>query len=188
MDRFIKFFFILIISISCSTNENMYVIETEKGDITFEVYPEKAPVTVANFIKYFKQGNFDSANFFRVVRLDNQPDDSIRIEVIQGLFVPEERTLDPIEHETTEMTGILHKDGVVSMARFGPGTASYSFFICVNDQPQLDFGGMRNPDGQGFATFGKVIDGMDVVREIQAGETDHQTLKDPVVISNFRKK
>ncbi len=165
-----------------------YVIETELGDIKFEVYPKKAPISVANFLKYVELANFDSANFHRVVRMDNQPNDKIKIEVIQGSFTGRGNSFGPIEHETTNNIGLLHKDGAVSMARGNPGTASTHFFICINDQPALDFGGMRNPDGQGFAVFGQVTEGMDIVRKIQSGETDYQTLKKVIDIRDIRKQ
>ncbi|MEQ9592145.1 MAG: peptidylprolyl isomerase, partial [Cyclobacteriaceae bacterium] len=132
--------------------------------------------------------DFEGASFYRVVRMDNQPNDSIRIEVIQGNFTASENSVGPIEHETNDKSRIKHKDGIVSMARSKPGTASVAFFICINDQPSLDYGGMRNPDGQGFAAFGKVTSGMDIVKKIQQGETDHQTLKQPVNIIRIYKK
>lgn len=163
-------------------NGNIYVIKTEVGNINFEVFPEKAPLSVANFLKYVELAKFDSANFHRVVRMDNQPNDSIRIEVIQGTFTGSSNSFGPIAHETTDKIGLLHKDGTVSMARRDPGSASTHFFICINDQPELDFGGKRNPDGQGFAAFGQVTSGMDVVRKIQSGETDYQTLKKKIKI------
>lgn len=116
--------------------------------------------------------------------MDNQPDNDVKIEVIQG-GIFDDKLIDqipPISHETTEMTGIKHKDGTLSMARYTPGTASTEFFICVGDQPELDFGGKRNPDGQGFAAFGKVVSGMDVVQKIQQGKDTTQYLIDPVEI------
>jgi len=94
-------------------------------------------------------------------------------------------TLPPIDHETTEKTGIFHKDGVISMARLQPGTASSEFFICVGDQPELDYGGKRNPDGQGFSAFGKVIAGMDVVEKIHQQPADGQTLNPRIKIHNI---
>ncbi len=165
----------------------IYVIETKMGNIKFEVYPKKAPISVANFLRYVELANFDSSNFHRVVRMNNQPNDSIRIEVIQGTFTGKGNSFGPIDHETTNNIGLLHKDGVVSMARGNPGTASTHFFICINDQPELDFGGKRNPDGQGFAAFGQVIEGMDVVRKIQSGATDRQTLKQKIQINQIKK-
>jgi peptidyl-prolyl cis-trans isomerase A (cyclophilin A) len=113
------------------------------------------------------------------VTLDNQPGSEVKIEVIQGgLFEDDHpQALPPIAHETTQQTGILHKDGVISMARYGPGTATGEFFICIGDQPKLDYGGIRNSDGQGFAAFGKVINGMDVVSKIQQSPEVEQYLK-----------
>ena len=116
--------------------------------------------------------------------MDNQSQSKVKIEVIQGGLFEDEllETIPPIIHETTELTGILHTDGVISMARMGPGTASTEFFICIGDQPSLDYAGDRNPDGQGFATFGKVIKGMEVVRTIQALPDDGQYLVEKVSI------
>jgi len=168
--------------------KNIHVIETELGNITVELYPEKAPVTVKNFEAYEAQSDFSEASFYRVVRMDNQSNDSIRIEVIQGDFTGVENKMPAIAHETTDISRLKHENGTISMARSEPGTASSSFFICINDQPQLDFGGMRNPDGQGFAAFGKVIAGMDVVKKIQQGKTELQTLVSPIKILRIYRK
>ena len=153
-------------------------MKTELGDIILEIDTINAPVTAKNFLKYVDDKIFNSAFFYRVVRMDNQPNNKIKIEVIQGGLGFDESplSLPPVEHETTDKTGILHKDGVISMARMEPGTASSEIFICIGNQPELDFGGKRNPDGQGFAAFGKVIKGMDVVREIQSKPDEEQML------------
>jgi peptidyl-prolyl cis-trans isomerase A (cyclophilin A) len=159
--------------------ENPHVlIKTELGDITIEIYEKDAPITAANFLKYVDEGLYKDGCFYRVVTMDNQPNNDIKIEVIQGGLSAETRgnMLSPIEHETTDNTGILHKNGVISMARSKPGTASSEFFICVGDQPELDFGGKRNPDGQGFSAFGRVVDGMDVVKKIHQQPTEEQML------------
>jgi peptidyl-prolyl cis-trans isomerase A (cyclophilin A) len=160
------------------------LIQTEMGDITVEVYIKKAPVTAKNFMAYVDSSLFDGTTFYRVVKMSNQPDNNIKIEVIQGGLDADEakKRLPPIPHETTEKTGVLHKDGVISMGRWEPGTASSEFFICVGDQPELDFGGQRNPDGQGFSAFGKVIMGMDVVRKIHAQPTLGQILEPKIRI------
>jgi len=169
----------IILLWSCGKKNPEVVIQTELGDIALELYPEKAPITVANFLKYIKENRFKGATFYRVVTLDNQPGSELKIEVIQGgLFEDDHpQALPPIAHETTQQTGILHKDGVISMARYGPGTATGEFFICIGDQPTLDYGGIRNSDGQGFAAFGKVISGMDVVPKIQQSPEADQYLK-----------
>ncbi len=165
------------------------LIETDLGNIRIQIFAEKAPVTAANFLRYVDAGLYKRTSFYRVVRLDNQPNNTIKIEVIQGGigFSDENRPFPSIEHETTAKTGIFHKDGVISMARSEPGTATSEFFICVGDQPELDFGGKRNPDGQGFAAFGRVIEGMDVVRKIQQQPDESQMLKRPVVIQNIER-
>ena len=159
-------------------------ITTPAGEIRLRVYPDQAPVTAANFLRYVEAGLYNGSTFFRVVTADNQPDDKVRIEVVQGGDVPEDKCFPPIAHETTKVTGLRHRDGTVSMARAEPGTATSSFFICIGRQRELDFGGRRNPDGQGFAAFGRVVKGMDVVRRIQAMEQEKQLLKKPVPITS----
>jgi len=188
------FFFTFILSLylvlGCSEKQQpesslpQVKIKTELGDIIIEIDTINAPVTASNFLKYVDDKIFNSAFFYRVVRMDNQPNNEIKIEVIQGGLGFDESplSLSPIEHETTDKTGILHKDGVISMARIEPGTASSEIFICVGDQPELDFGGKRNPDGQGFAAFGKVMKGMEVVRKIQSKPNKEQMLVTPVNI------
>ena len=118
------------------------------------------------------------------MRLGNQPDNDVLIEVIQGGTDPERAAEDfpPIPLERTSRTGLSHTDGAVSMARDGPDSATSDFFICIGDQPELDFGGRRNLDGQGFAAFGRVIRGMDVVRAIQGAAAAGQSLTPPVII------
>lgn len=153
-------------------------METSLGSIVVELYPDKAPLSAGNFLQLVDDSIYRDAVFYRVVRMDNQPNSQVKIQVIQGGLFHEESmdSLDPIAHESTRITGILHRDGVISMARLDPGSASSEFFICVGDQPSLDFGGKRNPDGQGFAAFGRVIEGMEVVRAIQALPDEGQYL------------
>lgn len=146
------------------------VMETALGLIVIELYPEKAPVTVANFLRYVDAGRFAGASFYRVVRPDNDNNPAV-ITVIQGgLNLPDDAPspFPSIAHETTAVTGLKHTDGVISMARGAPGTASSEVFICIGDNPALDHGGARNADGQGFAAFGRVVSGMEVVRAINA--------------------
>jgi len=164
-------------------------IQTELGDIAVELDTERAPITAENFLRYVDDKRYDGATFYRVVRMDNQPDNDVKIEVIQGGLGMDDhpKKLPPIKQETTQMTGILHKDGVISMARLAPDSAHSEFFICINDQPELDFGGKRNPDGQGFAAFGRVTRGMDLVRKIQQLPTDKQALIKPLVIQSIKR-
>lgn len=170
---------------SCSqAGQEKVLIRTSLGDIEVEVYSGLAPVTASNFLSQVDAGTYTNSIFYRVVRMDNQAQNKVKIEVIQGGLFEDEliNKYTPIVHETTELTGIKHTDGVISMARMEPGTASTEIFICIGDQPSLDAGGDRNPDGAGFAAFGKVIRGMDVVRAIQALPDDGQYLVDPVSI------
>ncbi len=182
-----RFFFVLLFFISVTdllAQKNIScLIKTELGNITIELYPEKAPITVANFLKYVDAHLYDSSSFFRSVTLNNQPNNNIKIEVIQGGNVDSIKDFAPIPLETTSQTGLLHLNGIISMARSEPASATSSFFICINNQPSLDFGGLRNPDGQGFAAFGKVIEGMNVVKKIQQlYPTQGQYFKPPVYI------
>lgn len=148
-------------------------ITTDAGVIQVDVYQDKAPITAANFLRYVAEKRYDGGAFYRAVTMRNQPSNPIRIEVIQGgLDTDSLKRLPAIPHETNDKTGIKHRDGTISMARSAPGTASSEFFISINDQPELDFGGKRNPDGQGFAAFGRVVSGMDVVRRIQQAPSD----------------
>jgi peptidyl-prolyl cis-trans isomerase A (cyclophilin A) len=170
-------------------------MSTGQGDIEIDLYLDKAPITAGNFLKLVENGDLDGGSFYRVVTYDNDRG-SPKIEVIQGGLGDASEGFDAIEHETTEQTGILHTDGVISMARGGVGTASTEFFICIGDQPGLDHGQPRNADGQGFAAFGKVVSGMAVVRKIQGlaadgpTESDYtkgQILTEPVSILNVSK-
>ena len=163
---------------SCAANHPRIIIKTTLGEIRAELYPDKAPLTVKNFLQYVDSGKYDGAEFYRVVRPDNQPHNKVKIEVIQGglQFVRNIDSLPCIPHETTAVTGLHHIDGTLSMARDKPGSASTEFFICIGNQPELDFGGKRNPDGQGFAAFGRVTDGMEVVRRIQQLPADSDQL------------
>jgi peptidyl-prolyl cis-trans isomerase A (cyclophilin A) len=169
---------------------------TSEGDIDIELYLDKAPLTTGNFLRLVDGGHLDGGSFYRVVTYEND-NGNPKIEVIQGGLGGERGSpFDPIAHETTEQTGILHKDGVISMARGDVGTASSEFFICIGDQPGLDHGDIRNPDKQGFAAFGKVVNGMDVVRRINqlpadapsdSDYTKGQILRNPVDIISVRR-
>jgi peptidyl-prolyl cis-trans isomerase A (cyclophilin A) len=160
------------------------VIETQLGTIDAELDSAAAPVTVTNFLRYIDGKLFDGGSFFRTVTLANQPNDSVKIEVIQGGIAREKRGegFPPIPLERTSVTRLHHGDGILSMARSGPDTGTNQFFITIGEQPALDFAGHRNPDGQGFAAFGRVTRGMDVVRQIQSQAANGQTLISPVAI------
>jgi peptidyl-prolyl cis-trans isomerase A (cyclophilin A) len=166
------------------------LIETEQGTIEVELDAARAPKTVANFLKYVDGKFYHGGRFHRTVTPDNQPDNKVKIEVIQAGTNPGKAKdeFPAIKLERTKDTNLSHKDGVISMARDGPDSATSDFFICIGDQPELDFGGKRNPDGQGFAAFGRVVKGMDVVKKIQKAPADGQTLKPPVKIERITRK
>ncbi|MEN8116846.1 MAG: peptidylprolyl isomerase [Bacteroidota bacterium] len=162
-------------------------METSFGEIIIEIDTVNAPITSINFLNHVEKGNFMEAIFYRVVRMDNQPGNDIKIEVIQGGLFDDKKIekIETIRHETTKETGLKHLNGTISMARMDPGTASTEFFICVGEQPDLDYGGNRNSDEQGFAAFGQVVKGMDVVRKIQKAEDNNQYLTEPVSIQTI---
>jgi peptidyl-prolyl cis-trans isomerase A (cyclophilin A) len=166
------------------------LIQTDKGDIEVALDAGRAPITVANFLRYVDGKLYDGGRFHRTVKPDNQPDNTVKIEVVQAGVDPEraKQEFPPIPLERTRDTRLSHRDGTISMARDGPDTATGDFFICAGDQPELDFGGKRNPDGQGFAAFGKVVKGMDVVKKIQSASAEEQSLQPPVRIIKVTRK
>lgn len=201
MLRKISVVIILLFMTACSEAETVKVkLETTMGDIHIDLYADKAPITVENFLKYIDGGLMKSGAFYRVVHMQNQVQNDIKIEVIQGGISGNSdiASFDPIPLERTNVTGLKHLDGTISMARGGPDTAGSEFFICINDQPSLDFGDMRNPDGQSFAAFGMVTKGMDVVRAIQGvqtktpeGELEYtsgQSVLEPVKFKSFTRE
>jgi peptidyl-prolyl cis-trans isomerase A (cyclophilin A) len=162
------------------------ILDTEFGRITVEVDVGRAPVTAGNFLKYVDGGFYDGGRFHRAVRPATERRTDVPIQVIQAGINPERRAaaFPAIPLERTRATGLTHVDGAISMARNGPDSARSDFFLCIGDQPELDFAGRRNADGQGFAAFGRVVDGMDVVKRIQA-ETVRpgtETLDPPITI------
>jgi peptidyl-prolyl cis-trans isomerase A (cyclophilin A) len=174
----------------------MVIFETELGAITIQVDAAHAPISAANFLKYVDGKFYDGGVINRSVRPDNTVRHDVEIQVIQFQSNParNRELFSAIPLERTNVTGLHHTDGVLSMARSGPDTATSSFSIMIGDQPSLDFGGARNADGQGFAAFGKVVAGMDVVKKIQASHTGEtgayrtETLDPPIkIVRAYRK-
>lgn len=164
---------------------------TSAGEIDIAVDPVRAPITTANFLKYVHRHAYVGASFFRTVTThpDNQPGKpaAVKIDVIQAGNAPGFKADPPIAFEPTSVTGIKHLDGAVSMARDDArATATTDFFICIGAQPSLDDGGRRSRDHRGFAAFGHVTRGMDVVRAIHASHSVGQALKPPVKITAVR--
>jgi peptidyl-prolyl cis-trans isomerase A (cyclophilin A) len=164
------------------------LLETPLGEIEISVDAAHAPVTARNFLRYVADGHYDGGRFHRTVTPENQPDRRVKIDVIQAGVAParEKDDLPPIPLERTRDTGLSHVDGAVSMARDTPDSATSDFFVCVGDQPSLDFGGARNPDGQGFAAFGRVVRGMEIVRKVWRSPAKGQALEPPVPILRAR--
>ena len=172
------------------------IFETELGAITMEIDVVHAPITGANFLKYVDGKFYDGGVVNRAVRPDNTTRHDVEIQVIQFQIDPARRReqFPPIPMERTSVTGLKHVSGALSMARSGPDSATASFSIPIGDQPEMDFGGKRNADGQGFAVFGRVVAGMDIVKKIQASPTGQrgaygtETLDPPIkVLRAYRK-
>jgi peptidyl-prolyl cis-trans isomerase A (cyclophilin A) len=163
------------------------LIATTMGNIVAEVDTAHAPITGGNFLRYVDGRFFDGGSFGRTVTAENQPNDSVRIAVVQASIARarSQEQFPPIVLERTKDTGLRHVDGALSMGRNDPNTARSSFFICVGEQPALDFGGHRNVDGQGFGAFGRVVSGMEVVRRINAAPADGQSLVPPIRIDSI---
>src|SRR4051812_2282054 len=185
---------IAVLLIACSSPKYKYphvIIETGFGDIEAEIYTDKAPKTANAFLRYVDSGLYDRSNFYRVLTVDNQPSNAAKAKLIQGGIWKTNPSralaMQGIPHETTQQTGIRHTNGILSMARLAPGTATTEFFICVGNQPGFDYGGENNPDGQGYAAFGKVVKGMDVVRKIYDQPENDQAFTPPVAIISIKK-
>ena len=158
-------------------------LRTELGDVVVEVDLARAPVSGRNFLRYVDAGRYRGGAFHRTVTTspDNQPSSRVKIDVVQAGPAPG-ADFPAIALERTRDTGLLHADGAISMARDGPDTATSDFFVCVGPQPELDHGGKRNPEGQGFAVFGRVVSGMEVVRRIHQAPAKGQSLQPPIRI------
>lgn len=167
------------------------VIETQYGDIEAELYPDKAPYSVAAFLRFVDSGFYQRSSFYRILSEDNQPMGSAPAELIQGGLWGtgnKREYLQGIPHENTQQTGLRHINGAISLARQDTGTANTEFFICIGDQPGFDFGGDNNSDGQGYAVFGQVTKGMDVVQKIYRRPEENQYFTPQVDIITVRRK
>lgn len=185
---------ILIVTLSCGSPQNKnphVVIETKFGEIEVELYPGQAPKSVAAFLANVDNGVYENSKFYRVLSRDNQSSDADKINLIQGGIwnLQKKKTVKrpSIPHETTEQTKIRHTDGTILFARLAAGTATTEFFICIGDQPSLDFGSNSTSDKQGYAAFGKVIKGMQIVRRIQNQREYEQHFDPPIDIYTIKR-
>lgn len=170
-----KLTFVFIFSLLFSCTHPHYknphvVITTRLGDIEVELFPGKAPKTVAAFLSYVDKDFYKNSSFYRVLKSEEQPT-NFNTGIIQGgIYQTNDKSIGNVKsivHESTLITGLSHTDGVISFASLGAGTATTEFFICIGDQSPLDAGRSGTTDGQGFAAFGKVFKGMNTVRKIQ---------------------
>ena len=156
-----------------------------------ELDATRAPATVANFLKYVDAGFYNGGSFHRTVRPAIRPDEKLPDPGGPGRHqsgAAAQIDSRPIALERTKDTGVWHVEGAISMARTGPDTAQSDFFICLEDLPSLDYGGLRNPDGEGFAAFGRVVRGLDVARKIQVAPADAQRLTPSIRIIKIARK
>ena len=188
---------LIILSISFASchhvqPENPHIIiKTKYGEIEAELYAKQAPKSVSAFISYIDSGYYTNSSFYRVLNDDNQPSNAPKAELIQGGIWRTNKkmakTLRYIPHEGTNITGVHHEDGTLSLAREEPGTATTEFFICLGDQPGFDYGGENNPDGKGYAAFGKVRKGMDVIKKIYNAPEYNTSFDPPIMIYSVKK-
>ncbi len=146
-------------------------IETPRGVIVVELEDRKAPITAANFLRYVDAKKFDGGTIYRASRTPGVKGAG----TIQGGISPKARKFRPIAHESTRTTGLKHRAGTISMGRNEPGSAQCDFFICASPQPYLDAKPGQAGDNQGYAAFGRVVEGMPVVKRILAMRTDGKT-------------
>jgi peptidyl-prolyl cis-trans isomerase A (cyclophilin A) len=183
--------FIFLLLLGCGEKKSQYpgiVISTTLGDIEAELYPDKAPKTVAAFLQYVDSGYYSNAVFYRVVMQEGMSA-AMNTGIIQGgIWESQKLNLPGIPHESTQQSKLSHTNGTLSLARTTPGTANSEFFICIGDQTQYDYGNNGVGDKQGYAAFGKVTSGMDVVRMIQQQPVNGDQLIKKIEIKNIERK
>lgn len=182
---------IFLFFISCKHpvyKEPHIIIKTNYGNIELELYPGKAPKSVAAFLSNISAGYYNKSAFYRVLKADELPNDN-NTGLIQGGIYMSGKNIQVagIEHESTKITGLSNTNGTISFARKAAGTASTEFFICIGDQSPLDAGRSGTEDGLGMAAFGKVFKGMDVVKTIQAQESHGDAFDKKIEITVIEK-
>lgn len=189
MNRILLVLFVAVLFLSCHGNKNPHIlISTNFGNIEAELYPDKAPKTVAAFLSYVDSGYFKNSSFYRVLVEEGM---SVKDNsgLIQGGIWLSNHTkalsLPGIPHESPAQTGLSHTTGTLSLARTTAGSANSEFFICIGDKTEFDSSKAVNPDGLGFAAFGRVIKGMKIVRNIQNQPANGESFAPPVIIQNI---
>jgi len=177
--------FLFLLSCSHKHYDNPRIlIETAYGDMEAELYPAKAPKTVAAFLSYIDAGYYKNASFYRVLKDDDMPTD-YNSGLIQGGLWPDKKNIPGIEHESTRQTGLSHTNGILSLARTGINTATTEFFICIGDQTQLNAGRNGTADSLGFAAFGRIVKGMKTARDIQSSNSHDDHFDKKIIIKNI---
>ncbi|MEO0974519.1 MAG: peptidylprolyl isomerase [Pseudomonadota bacterium] len=163
-------------------------VSTALGQFTVRLFTDRAPVTCRYFIDLCERGGLDDGRVFRILApLNDALEMSPHIQVVQlgsaqGLSAPRER----IAHESTRLSSLSHRRWSVSASRFAPGEVYRSFFVCMRDEPVLDFGGTRQDDGLGYAAFGEVIDGHDTLLALSARAEAQPELHKPIPVHRVR--
>lgn len=182
---------VAVLLFSCSSNKNPHIIiKTNLGNVEAELYPDKAPKTVAAFLSYVDSGFYKNSSFYRVLFIEAMASDYNTGIIQGGIWQSNNKkaiVLPGIVHEPPKQTGLSHTTGTLSLARSTPGTANSEFFICVGDQTGYDSSKNYNPDGLGFAAFGRVISGMDIVRQIHKQPANGQSYTRPITILNIER-
>jgi peptidyl-prolyl cis-trans isomerase A (cyclophilin A) len=181
----------LLFLFSCNSNKHPHIqITTNFGNIEAELYPDKAPVTVAAFLSYVDSGLYKNSSFYRVLLVESMASDYNTGLIQGGIWQSNNKkavSLPGIVHESPRQTGLSHTSGTLSLARSTPGTANSEFFICIGDQTGYDSSRNFNPDGLGFAAFGRVLSGMEIVRKIQSQPANGQSFTRPITIMNIER-
>lgn len=166
------------------------LISTEMGNITIYLDLKNAPETASYYRDIAALGGFDHSSIFRIVNESNvEMRSNSKIEVIQlGINQLDSKYSKSLAHETTKSTGLKHKKWTVSAARYEVGQNYPSFFICMRDEPELDYGGKRHPDGQGFAAFGKIIEGFETVETLFLKAESQEYLTNEIKIKSIALK
>ncbi len=183
------------------------VIETNYGDINIELYPEPAPISVANFVNYAQNRHYKNSSFYRVTNNSVMASGACCTNFVQGgrLGMVMEKTVPeikraaanspyaPIAHEDNAMTGLLNSKGAIGLARFEAGSAISEFYISLTDNPSMDYGNKGRPDGLGYAVFGRVVSGLNILAKLQDQKISEkpsiftgQMLVDPLIILDIK--
>lgn len=192
LKKIASFLFIIITFGGCKPNYSNphIIIHTEMGDIEVELYPKQAPKTVHAFLNYLDSGYYNNSSFYRVLLNEGLTNESNSGIIQAGIWLTNNSkypNLKGIDHESTKLSGLSHISGTLSLARTAVGTGNTEFFICIGNQTQFDYGNINNGDTAGFAAFGKVYKGMDIVRQIQTQKATGENFNKKITITSIER-